>query len=193
MKPYLVFLGAVAVSTALHAGPKPAGFGSSKAPIEINADNLQVFQEENKAIFEGHVVAIQEQVRLKADKMTVYYRSPDESSEQQQDAIKKIDVQGNVFMTTPDETASGLKGTYNVQGEEIRLIGNVVLTRGKNTLKGDSLVYDLKKGKSVMSSGDGAAAEEGNPAKKARVRAVFIPEKNMETKDDAKENSSKPE
>lgn len=173
----------------LSAGAQAAGIlpghASSKAPIEINADSLQVFQEENKAIFEGHVVAIQENVRLKSDKMTVYYRSPEGEKKSEQDAIKRIEVEGNVFMTTPEETASGLSGVYDVQNNQIELINQVVLTRGKNTLKGDRLVYDLKEGKSVMSTAAASIAPNGKPAAKQRVRALFIP-------DEAKKKTDEP-
>ncbi|MGE0753725.1 MAG: lipopolysaccharide transport periplasmic protein LptA [Alphaproteobacteria bacterium] len=155
---------------SLGASPATPKIGNSKAPIEINADNLQVFQEDNKAIFTGKVVAIQDKVRLKSDRMTVFYRSPDEKSQQQADAIRSIDVEGNVFLTTPEETASGDQGTYSVEKEQIELRHNVILTRGKNTLKGDQLTYDMKKGKSVMSATADASG------KKQRVRALFIPD-----------------
>jgi lipopolysaccharide export system protein LptA len=156
---------------AANAAPK---IGSSSAPIEINADALEVLQEENRAIFTGHVVAIQEKIRLKSEKMTVFYKSPDEKQKKEgQDAIQKIEVEGNVFMTTPDETASGASGVYDVENKRILLNNNVVLTRGKNTLKGDKLVYDLGTGKSSVSS-TGAASQEGG--KKERVRALFVPD-----------------
>lgn len=164
--------------------------GSSKhntsAPIEINADSLEVLQEENKAIFTGHVVAIQGDVRLKSDKMTVYYTkkqeapatkkksaAPDESG-----AIKKIDVNGSVFLSTPEETASGTSGVYDVEQSQILLDDNVVLTRGKNTLRGDHLVYDFATGKSRLTGG----AAEQTPWRKERVRALFVPEKKSEKK-----------
>lgn len=163
-------LAVVALPAVLFAAaPK---LGSSKAPIEINADNLQVFQEENKAIFTGKVVAIQDKMRLKSDKMTVYYHNPEEKKESQQDAIRKIEVDGNVFMTTPEETASGSKGIYDVEHDKFELMGQVVLTRGSNTLKGDHLVYDVKNNKSLMSTATGEDAS----GKKQRVRALFLPE-----------------
>ena len=83
---------ASAGATGAYAAPKlPAG--NSKAPIEINADALEVQQDKNIAVFSGHVVAIQDNIRLKSDKMTVYYRSPEgENKSGQQDAIRKIEV-----------------------------------------------------------------------------------------------------
>lgn len=149
----------------------------NKEPIEVTSDALEVFQLENKAIFSGNVVAIQKDVRLKADKMIVYYTSADEKKQQgtaeEKQTIKKIDVEGNVFMSTPEETASGTRGDYDVAGEEIHLFENVVLTRGANTLKGNQLTYNFATGKSVVTGG--AVAASGASAGKERVRALFVP------------------
>jgi lipopolysaccharide export system protein LptA len=152
----------------------PAGMKyDNKTPIEVNADTLDVLQDKNQAIFSGHVVAIQGDIRLKADKMTVTYDKPKEGEEQkaqnQSSGIKKIDAVGGVFLSTPDETASGISGIYDVKNQEIHLKNNVVLTRGKNTLKGESLVYNFATGKSKI-SGDMTGD------KKVRVRALFVPE-----------------
>ena len=40
-------------------------------------------QQDNMAIFTGHVVAIQGQMRLKSDKMTVYYHKTDDKERQE--------------------------------------------------------------------------------------------------------------
>lgn len=169
-----VLLSASVAMAAEKAVPK-FGNSNSKAPIEINADTLEVQQEKNIAIFTGHVVAIQDTMRLKSEKMTVYYTNPEgEKKDSQQDAIRKIEVEGNVFMSTPDETARGLTGVYDVENNKITLNGKVVLTKGKNTLKGDKLVYDMATGKSVVSAA-GGTVEKGGKSKE-RVRALFVPE-----------------
>ncbi|MDX2072742.1 MAG: lipopolysaccharide transport periplasmic protein LptA [Alphaproteobacteria bacterium] len=157
----------------------------SKQPIEITSDQLEVHQAENVAIFTGNVVAIQNDVRLKSDKMTVYYTSAEEKKSDsgqaatQADAakqtIKKIDVDGNVFLATPEETASGARGNYDVEGEEIHLYENVVLTRGANTLKGSELTYNFASGKSIITGG--AVAEDAAGKGTGRVRALFVPDK----------------
>jgi len=152
----------------------------NKSPIEITSDALEVQQLENTATFTGNVVAIQNDVRLKSDRMVVYYASADEKKEKKKEGeaekqtIKKIDVEGNVFLSTPEETASGTRGDYNVETQEIHLNDNVVLTRGKNTLKGSQLVYNFETGKSVITGG--VTAEGGASAGKQRVRALFVPE-----------------
>ena len=70
----------------------------SKLPIEITADGFELFQQENKAIFTGHVIAIQGKMNLKSDVMTVFYKSG-----QQKNGITKINVNGNVLLASPEE------------------------------------------------------------------------------------------
>ena len=156
------------------------GKHDTNKPISINSDSLEVYQQENKATFIGHVVAVQGEVHLKADKMTVHYRqqsggSKKSDSSGSQGAIDRIEVEGNVFMSTPEETASGDHGVYLVSDKNIDLKDNVVLTRGKNVLKGDHLVYNMETGKSVVSSGKGVATQTSG-GKKERVRALFVPD-----------------
>ncbi len=106
--------------------------------------------------------------------MTVYYRNTDDKKQSNQDSIRKIEVDGSVFMTMPDETASGASGVYDVENNRITLKNKVVLTKGKNTLKGDTLVYDMATGKSVISTAGVSSAQGGK--KGERVRALFVPE-----------------
>ena len=191
-------IGMLALFFAYDASAAPSGMAlgskhNKKAPIEVTSDALEVMQEQNKASFTGHVVAIQGKVRLTADKMTVFYASAEDKKADKkknagkkenskdnaaQGAIKKIAADGNVFLSTPDETASGANGVYDVEHQEIRLNDHVVLTRGKNILKGDKLTYNFATGRSLISSGAGDVKEGG---KKERVRALFVPESSKDS------------
>lgn len=191
----LLFSSALLLSScalAKSASPMPGGKHDNKAPIEINADSLEVMQEQNMAVFTGHVVAIQGDVRLKAEKMTVYYKHADEDAkvkkpkakaadDKSQGAIEKIETDGGVFLTTQQETASGANGTYDVEHQMIYLNNNVVLTRGQNVLKGDKLTYNFATGKSVITGGGGASQPNGK--KGERVRALFVPGSESKPKD----------
>lgn len=163
--------------------PLPVGKHDRHAPIEVTSDTLQVFQQQNRAIFSGHVVAIQENVRLKADKMTVYYRKPADKAGKEKapedggkDAIQKIEAEGGVFLSTPQETASGDNGVYDVMHQEIHLTGHVVLTREKNVLKGEDLTYNFTTGQSVLHGGTTSAASATAGKSTGRVRALFVPD-----------------
>jgi lipopolysaccharide export system protein LptA len=155
----------------------------SNGPIEITSDSLEVLQQNHKAIFTGHVVAVQGEVHIKSEKMTVFYKNNDPEKPNQKEksvasaatennSIEKIVVEKNVFLTTPEETAKGENGLYDVVNHKIFLNDDVVLTRDKNVLKGDRLVYDFQTGKSELNS-----PESGDSNKpKQRVKALFIPD-----------------
>jgi len=107
-------------------------------------------------------------------------------------AIKKINADGNVFLSTPEETASGANGIYDVEHQEIRLNTNVVLTRGQNVLKGDKLTYNFATGHSMLNGGGG---DESNPDKvsNGRVRALFVPSGKETDKDKNKKKETSSE
>ena len=167
---------ALCLSAALWcAGTAQAEKADRNKPMNIEADTLRYDDVKQLSIFTGNVVAIQNDTRLKSDKMIVYYTSQEDTQKSNsKQTVKKIDVEGNVFLTTPEETASGDRGNYDVEGEKIHLYDNVLLTRGTNTLKGRELVYDFASGKSVISGGN--VATSGASKGKERVRALFVPE-----------------
>lgn len=159
-----------------------ASFGKKRdnhTPIEVTADALEVAQTESQATFSGHVVAIQGDLRLTAEKMIVTYAQKAAAGKNKkskdENAIQKIEASGKVFLATPEETASGSTAVYDVDEQEIRLNGHVVLTRGKNVLEGENLVYNFATGKSKIVSA--AATSAGDKSGKQRVRALFVPEK----------------
>lgn len=151
----------------------------SKQPIDITSDALEVLQEEQVAIFTGNVVAVQGKMKLTSQVMKVHYKAAGDNAKEGEQGISRIEVDGNVFLQTPDETARGKAGVYDVDKERLTLNGDVVLTRGENIVKGEALQYDLATGRSRI-LGAGVTAEslktgEGS-GQKGRVRGRFVPE-----------------
>ncbi len=145
------------------------GNHDSQAPIKITADTLEVRQSENLAIFRGDVDAIQGEILLKADMLVVHYRENSDSPDAP--GISQIDAEGNVFVSSPSETAQGKRGVYDVDKKMIWLSGDVILTQGDNIIEGEELELDLVSGKSKVMS---AANENGE---RKRVRGMFVPKK----------------
>lgn len=148
----------------------------SKQPIEIAADNLEVLQGESKAIFSGNVIAKQGAITMRAAQMTVYYESannaqPPAAAPAAGKGIKRIESRGNVVFVTPEESAQGDTAIYNVKTDTIDLVGNVVLTREQNILKGATLNYNLGTGRSLLNGGAAGKTTSG------RVRGLFVPGK----------------
>ena len=136
--------------------------GNASQAIEITADTLEVRQSENVAVFEGSVNAVQGELVLNADMLTVYYRESEGG--QGNLGVSRIDAQGNVVISSPDETAQGQSGTYDVESGRIDLAGGVILSRGNNIVQGETLTMDLETGVSRVSGGS------------TRVQGLFVPE-----------------
>jgi lipopolysaccharide export system protein LptA len=83
--------------------------------------------------------------------------------------ITKIEAKGDVIITSEDDqTTTSDWALYDLPSQQVTVGGNVVLTQGKNVLKGDRLVIDLTTGESRFeNTGDTAAG--------GRIRALFMP------------------
>jgi lipopolysaccharide export system protein LptA len=91
--------------------------------------------------------------------------------------ITKIEARGNVIITSEqDQTTTGDWTLYDVPAQLMTVGGNVVLTQGKNVLKGDRLVIDLKTGESRFEN-------TGNTASGGKIRALFMPSQDTAAKD----------
>jgi lipopolysaccharide export system protein LptA len=149
----------------------PGTGGDKNQPIEITADELEILQPNRKAEFRGNVVAVQGNVTIKSQIMKVYYRTAAERSANL-GAVSKIEVERNVHLQTPEESARASRGIYQVDQGQILLVGDVILARGQNVLKGNRLDYDLNTQKSLLTSGDTGGS---TPQKGGRVKGVFMP------------------
>lgn len=134
----------------------------AKQPIAIDADALEVLQKEQKAIFSGNVVAKQGDMNLNADEMVVFYKPGGGD-----DSISKIEVVGNVRLSTKAETAKAQSGVYDTSNSVVILNGDVTLTKDNNILKGNKLTFNIATGQSKLEKGEGTGG---------RVRGLFIPQ-----------------
>jgi len=139
----------------------------SAAPIEIEADKLEVRQDQQLAIFTGNVVAVQSGMTLKTDHMRVSYRQNGESSGASVGgAISRLEAVGNVIITTAKEKATGRRGVYNVDAAVIDLEGDVVLTNKDGQLTGQALRMNINTGVTTLDGGV-----------RSRVKGIFTPKK----------------
>lgn len=161
----------VGISSAASAqSALSGGTFDTNQPLEITADSLEVQQAKQLAIFEGNVQVEQGEIRMRANKLVVHYSDSKSSTSGAPANIRQIDATGKVFLSSPRETAQGDWGVYDVTNKHIDLQGNVVLTQGKNVLRGDKMTLNLVTGKSRV---EGGPVSEGS---KGRVKGIFIPE-----------------
>lgn len=172
MKLVLFLLVALLSVSAIAAENVLGKSDNSKKPIQIDADGLEVFQEQHKAIFSGNAIAKQGDMTIKSDKMTIYYANKDDKEQNKNaksNSIKRVDVDGNVVLTSPGQNAHSQKGFYDTQKNLISLIGDVVLTKDNNILKGTKLDYFTTTGYSKIYS------EPTQTNGGGRVRGLFVP------------------
>lgn len=167
----LIFCVAV---TAAHAQATLGGNKNSDKPIEIASDTLEVQQDKQLAIFRGKVDAVQGDTRLRSDELYVHYRDrqqagaaapkPAAASGPDAGSITRIEAKGNVFVSTPQERGQGDTGIYDVDKKTITLIGNVLLTNDRGTIRCARAIMYQDSGRSTC-----------EPAAGGRVRGVFLP------------------
>ena len=98
--------------------------------------------------------------------------------------ISKIEARGEVVITSDqDQTTTSDWALYDVPAQMVTVGGNVVLMQGKNVLKGDRLVIDLKTGESRFEN-------KGNTAAGGRIRALFMPKEAKPGDDSSKDGKS---
>jgi lipopolysaccharide export system protein LptA len=154
---------------------RPSALGNlganNKEPIKIDADRLDVFDKEQRAVFTGSVVAVQGESTIKCAELTVLYeqqrgqgRAAPAASGQGDGAIRRIDCKGPVTIVSRTQTATGDNAVFDRIANRILLTGNVALSDGPNVTTGERIVYDLD---------TGVANIETKPG--GRVRALFVP------------------
>ncbi len=139
-----------------------------KAPIDVDADRIEVLDQQNQAIFTGNVRVRQSSLTLEANRVKVAFTRPANGDPQMQ----RLDADGNVQILTPSERASSRFGIYDVDRRILTLIGGVVLTQGTTKVQGNRLTINLESGQTRL---DGSSAS-GQPG--SRVQGRFaVPEK----------------
>ena len=145
-------------------GPPNAlqGFSQNRdLPVKINAAALEVRDKDKIATFSGDVRAVQGDTELRCKTLTVHYDEEPRSTGMKaadpgpagQQQIRRIEAKGGVVVTQKDQTATGDSAIFDMRANTVTLIGNVVVIKSQDILRGHRLVVDLTKGTSTMESG----------------------------------------
>lgn len=92
-------------------------------PVVIVADALQLDQGAQVATYTGHVVVTQDTSEMRANLVRVYLNQTVEGGESI-DAIDRIEVFGDVYITQEEMMATGEKGEYTHLSQTVVLTGN---------------------------------------------------------------------
>ncbi|MFA9443415.1 MAG: LPS export ABC transporter periplasmic protein LptC, partial [Hyphomicrobium sp.] len=172
------------------------------APINIDADRLDVDDNAKVAKFRGDVRAKQGEFTVRTSELHSTYAGAaglalktgdsGKTGKEQPATLTRIEARGKVIVTSKGgQKATGDWAVFDVKKNTVTLGGDVVLTREKNVVRGTRLTIDMTTGKSVIQNDASAAwtataapGEKGSdpgvtvqgPLKGARPSAVFYPQ-----------------
>ena len=138
--------------------------GNSKDPVQIEADELEVIDEQARAIFKGNVKVRQGTSLITTSRLIVKYAK---GSGGGQNDIDQLDMSGGLIATSKENTVTATTGTYFVKSERIVLSGKVVISQGSNVASGCKLLANLKTNKATLQACKGGG----------RVKSIFTPGK----------------
>jgi len=154
---------------AFAAPAAPADHNGGKggdAPISVEADHMTLLEKANSVLFTGAVDARQDDVRIRTDKMTVYY-TPEAKGKSSKDdktatgadsgpkrKVEKMVCVGNVEITRGDWLGTSNEMHYLAKERQVHLIGNAKAWQGRNMVRGDKIVYYIDEQRSEV-VGDG--------------------------------------
>lgn len=155
---WLLLLAPLGLATSALAQQEPVSAlkgHNSGAPIDLQADRLEVQDRADRAVFAGNVHVKQDQLTLETTRLTVAYSSGGGVQ------INRLDASGGVTVRSPSETATGAFGIYDLDRKLITLVGDVVLKRQGSELNGQRLVIDLDSGRAVIDGGPAGVGQSG--------------------------------
>ncbi|MBQ1204071.1 MAG: LptA/OstA family protein [Loktanella sp.] len=122
-------LGGIAVDTA--------------AQIEVTAESLSVDQDSGRAIFEGDVLILQDDLRISAARVEVVYDA-------QTNQIARLVATGNVTFVTATDAAEAESADYDITTGLLTLSGDVLLTQGASAISAQNMVVNVTDGTATM-------------------------------------------
>ncbi|CAM5774451.1 hypothetical protein LMIY3S_04528 [Labrys miyagiensis] len=148
--PLMLLLNAAIMPAAGADEKKPStpfeGFSSdSDKPVNIKADQLEMHNEEQKAIFTGNVVATQGDSVLTSEELTVFYEAPDAGKDGQAPAEASTgDAQAATATAAGDAAASDEPAQPANKVKRLVAKGKVVVTSKDQKATGDDGILDME-------------------------------------------------
>lgn len=130
-------------SFAQSAGGAFKGIGNNNDPIQIEADKLEIVDDENTALLTGNVSVVQGQTLMQATRIKVFYARKGEGSKTKS-GIRRIEASGKVAVRSGENKVSANKATINMISETVLMTGNVVVSQTGNVLSACKITVNLK-------------------------------------------------
>ncbi len=157
------------------------GFSQNRdQPIQIEAATLEMRDKKKEATFSGNVKVVQGDTTMTSKTLVVFYESTSAAAcrgaagqcegrgaNQRRRSSPRPPVpaavrrssgwrrRGNVVVTQKDQVVTGETAVFDTKTNLVTMLGGVVLTQGKNVLRGDRLMVDMTTGVSRVESDSG--------------------------------------
>ncbi len=139
------------------SGGLDMGKHDTSAPINVASDTFVGDMQTKVGTYIGNVIVVQADFKLRADKVSIHEVANKPST---------IDGAGHVVFVSPNGSASGDTGVYDLNAHTITMDGKVVLTKEKDVMRGTHVVMNMDTGLANLTA-------KGMPG--GRVQALFIP------------------
>jgi lipopolysaccharide export system protein LptA len=174
----MIAAGQAAAQNAVTGVPNAMqGFSQNRdQPIQIESATLEMRDKKKEATFAGNVKVVQGDTTMTSKTLVVFYESapagtapaansktPAKSAPMQSatpgpggaSSIKRLEARGNVVVTQKDQVVTGETAVFDTKTNLVTMLGGVILTQGKNVLRGDRLMVDMTTGVSRVESDSG--------------------------------------
>jgi lipopolysaccharide export system protein LptA len=174
MKPVSFFITAGAfLLAAFAAAPAHAQLSEGGGPVSYSAQNLEYFDSERRLVLVGDVDIVQNDARLRADRITLFFSGSSGAAAGGGQAglgsgdIERMIAEGEVYYIRPAQDARGDRAEYNVAQDSVTFTGNVIVMSEENVIRGNTLVLQIGSRRTTIRESAGQ-----------RVRGVFVPREN---------------
>lgn len=173
----------VQTQVAQAARPEPAqaqrggvadfGGKNNGKPINVEADKLEVFQKEGRAVYTGNVIAVQGETTMKCSQLVVFFDQSKTGGGQTAaatdgDSLKRLECKGPVSVVAKSEdktqVATGANAIYDRVAGLVTMTGNVKMSDGQNISECATFTYNTISGVANCA-----------PTPGGRVRGLFVP------------------
>jgi len=165
------------------ASPAPSIVGRSPPAQQTSttekkqADKKSGADKKKEATFAGNVKVVQGDTTMTSKTLVVFYdSSPAPAAAPAANAktaaksapiqsatpgpggsssIRRLEARGSVVVTQKDQVVTGETAVFDTKTNLVTMLGGVVLTQGKNVLRGDRLMVDMTTGVSRVESDSG--------------------------------------
>lgn len=129
--------------------------------VDIEADQMEILDQQKKAIFKGNVKAVRGKVTLNCDTLDVTYTEETDAKGEKKTEVTFLDAAGNVVIVSGTQTVTGTTAHMDVKTNKLTVKGNAKVVQGKTVMNGQQLFVDLNTNRSEMTGG--------------RVKGSFVP------------------